>query len=353
MSAPALTEALAFELPPGLEATGPPEERGLTREAVRLLVARRDLSIEHRIFSELPSLLDPGDVLVVNTSATLPAALTARLRDGTPAIVHLSGRSRGGNWVLELRRPERRATVPWLVAAAGTVLELPCGGQARLLAPASGSTPGAVRLWAASLALPLPVLAYLARHGRPIRYGYVTANRPIGAYQTVFADEPGSAEMPSAARPFSADLVTRLAARGVRMAPFVLHAGVSSPEAHEPPQTEWYRLPAPSAALINATRAEGRRVIAVGTTAVRTLETVAGPDGRVGAGEGWTDLVITPARGVRAVDGLITGWHEPQASHLQLLEAVAGRPLLEASYTAALAGRYLWHEFGDSHLILR
>ncbi|MGH8919751.1 MAG: S-adenosylmethionine:tRNA ribosyltransferase-isomerase, partial [Acidimicrobiales bacterium] len=278
-------------------------------------------------------------------------------------IVHLSGRSRGGNWVLELRRPEGGATVPWLGAAAGTVLDLPGGGQARLLAPASGSTPGAVRLWAASLALPLPVLAYLARHGRPIRYGYVTATRvagqgrltvpPLGAYQTVFADEPGSAEMPSAARPFSADLVTRLVARGVRMAPFVLHAGVSSPEAHEPPQTEWYRLPAPSAALINATRAEGRRVIAVGTTAVRTLETVAGPDGRVGAGEGWTDLVITPARGVRAVDGLITGWHEPRASHLQLLEAVAGRPLLEASYTAALAGRYLWHEFGDSHLILR
>ncbi len=197
------------------------------------------------------------------------------------------------------------------------------------------------------------MLAYLARHGRPIRYRYVRRDRPIAAYQTVFADEPGSAEMPSAARPFSAELVTRLVARGIGIVPFVLHTGVSSPEAHEPPMPEWFRLSAESAATINAARRRGRRVVAVGTTAVRTLETVVGPDGVVHPGEGWTEVVITPGRGVAAVDGLITGWHEPQASHLDLLEAVAGRPLLEASYTAALAGRYLWHEFGDSHLILR
>jgi S-adenosylmethionine:tRNA ribosyltransferase-isomerase len=233
------------------------------------------------------------------------------------------------------------------------VLDLSGGGQARLLGAAAGTAAGPVRLWTATLALPLTVLAYLARYGRAIRYGYVDRDRPISAYQTVFADQPGSAEMPSAARPFSAEVVTRLVARGVSFAPFVLHTGVSSPEAHEPPSAEWYRLAEPSAALINATRAAGDRVIAVGTTAVRTLETVADTQGRVHPAEGWTDLVIGPQRGVRAVDGLITGWHEPQASHLQLLEAVAGRTLLEASYTAALARRYLWHEFGDSHLILR
>ncbi|MDQ6840181.1 MAG: S-adenosylmethionine:tRNA ribosyltransferase-isomerase, partial [Actinomycetota bacterium] len=347
-------DGLAFELPPGLEATEPPEERGLSRDAVKLLVAHRsDGAIEHRTFTDLPSILRPGDLLVVNTSATLPAALGARLPDGTAAAVHLSGCSPSGAWVLELRHLQGSATTPWLDAPAGMVLDLPGGAQARLFGAATGADTSPTRLWTATLAVPMPVLAYLARYGRPIRYGYVARDRPIGVYQTVFADHPGSAEMPSAARPFSAEVVTRLVARGVNFAPFVLHTGVSSPEAHEPPSTEWYRLAESSAALINATRAAGDRVIAVGTTAVRTIETVADESGRVHAAEGWTDLVIGPGRGVRAVDGLITGWHEPQASHLQLLEAVAGRPLLEASYTAALTRRYLWHEFGDSHLILR
>ncbi|MDQ2725469.1 MAG: S-adenosylmethionine:tRNA ribosyltransferase-isomerase, partial [Actinomycetota bacterium] len=322
MTPNAVTEGLHFELPAGLEATEPPEERGLSRDAVRMLVARRrDGSIEHRTFTDLPAILGPGDLLVVNTSATLPAALDARLPDGTPAAVHLSGRSPSGAWVLELRHLDGPATTPWLDAHAGTVLELPGGAQARLLGSATGTGAGVIRLWAATLALPAPVLAYLTRYGRPIRYGYVTRDRPIGAYQTVFADRPGSAEMPSAARPFSAPVVTRLVARGVSFAPFVLHTGVSSPDAHEPPSVEWYRLAESSVALINATRAAGNRVIAVGTTAVRTLETVADKRGHVHADEGWTDLVIGPERGVRAVDGLITGWHEPQASHLQLLEA--------------------------------
>jgi len=196
------------------------------------------------------------------------------------------------------------------------------------------------------------VLAYLARYGRPIRYRYVDHDRPIGAYQTVFADEPGSAEMPSAARPFSAELVTRLVARGVTFAPFVLHAGVSSPEAHEPPMAEWYRVPPESAASVNAARRAGHRVIAVGTTAVRALETVVDDRGRVHGGEGWTEVVVTPERGVTAVDGIVTGWHEPEASHLDMLEAIAGRDLLDSSYRAALEEGYLWHEFGDSHLIL-
>ncbi len=355
-----LDDRLHFELPPGLEATQPPEERGLRRDGVKLMVARRaGGSIAHRTFADLVSILDPGDLLVVNTSTTLPAALTGRMPDGTPVGVHLSGRSPAGAWVIELRHLEGTATTPWLDATAGTVVGLPGEARAVLTGPAPAgerarpASLAGTRLWAAQLALPAPVLAYLARHGRPIRYGYVTHDRPIGAYQTVFAEVPGSAEMPSAARPFSAELVTRLVARGIAFAPFVLHAGVSSPEVHEPPQTEWYRLPAASAALVNATRRSGHRVVAVGTTAVRTLETVAAADGAVRAGEGWTDLVVTPERGVRAVDGLISGWHEPEASHLLLLEAVAGRSLLEASYAAALERRYLWHEFGDSHLILR
>jgi S-adenosylmethionine:tRNA ribosyltransferase-isomerase len=200
-----------------------------------------------------------------------------------------------------------------------------------------------VRLWIADVNLPEPVLQYLARHGRPIRYSYVPKEWPISSYQTVFAEVPGSAEMPSAARPFSTEVTTRLVSRWV---------SVSSLESHEPPSPEWYRVPAETAALVNGARASGRRVVAVGTTAVRALETVAEPSGLVHPGEGWTELVITADRPIRAVDGLITGWHEPGASHLALLQAVAGRELVAASYNEALRTGYLWHEFGDSHIIL-
>jgi S-adenosylmethionine:tRNA ribosyltransferase-isomerase len=192
----------------------------------------------------------------------------------------------------------------------------------------------------------------LARHGEPIRYGYVGRSWPLEAYQNVYATTPGSAEMPSAGRPITTRLITELVARGVQVAPLTLHTGVSSPERHEPPFPEQYEVPPLTARLVNSTRAEGGRVIAVGTTVVRALETVADPEGTVRPGGGWTGLVISPERGVRAIDGLITGWHEPQASHLQMLAAIAGEELLERSYSAALEHGYLWHEFGDSHLIL-
>jgi S-adenosylmethionine:tRNA ribosyltransferase-isomerase len=196
------------------------------------------------------------------------------------------------------------------------------------------------------------VLDLLARYGEPIRYGYVAEPRPLEAYQTVYALTPGSAEMASAGRPFTAELLTRLAARGVMIAPITLHTGVSSPEHHEPPFPEQYAVPATTARLVGAVRGWGGRVVAVGTTVVRALETGAYADGTLQSGAGWTNLVITPERGVLAVDGLITGWHEPEASHLQMLEAFAGERLLARSYREALASGYLWHEFGDSHLIL-
>jgi S-adenosylmethionine:tRNA ribosyltransferase-isomerase len=187
----------------------------------------------------------------------------------------------------------------------------------------------------------------MARFGRPIRYGYSTADRPLSDHQTIFAREPGSAEMPSAARPFSEALVARLSAAGVLFAPLTLHTGVSSLERDETPYPERYSVPAATARLVGAVRGWGGRVIAAGTTVVRALETAAGS-----AGSGWTDLVVTPERGLYAVDGLITGWHDPEASHLHMLEAAAGRALLEASYEEAVQQGYLWHEFGDSHLML-
>jgi S-adenosylmethionine:tRNA ribosyltransferase-isomerase len=235
-------------------------------------------------------------------------------------------------------------------------LELPKRASATLDAPypiSQGSANTASsRLWLASLDLPDPLPAYLERYGAPIRYSYVTRAWPSAYYQTVYATEPGSAEMPSAGRAFTTELITRLVASGVRIAPLLLHTGVASLEDHEPPYEEYFRVPAATARLVNETRAAGRRVIAVGTTVVRALETVGDGAGVAHAGEGWTDLVVTPERGVRIVDGLLTGLHEPRASHLAMLDAICGRRHLERAYAAALRGRYLWHEFGDLHLIL-
>ena len=194
--------------------------------------------------------------------------------------------------------------------------------------------------------------APLGEHGQPIRYSHAAGAWPLAAYQTVFSREPGSVEMPSASRPFTDRLVARLVAGGVTVVPIVLHTGVSSQDHGEPPYAERYRVPGATADAVNAAHAAGARVIAAGTTVVRALETTADAVGHAHPGEGWTELVVSPRRGVRVVDGLITGWHEPESSHLALLEAVAGRPLLASSYRAAFDADYRWHEFGDSHLIL-
>jgi S-adenosylmethionine:tRNA ribosyltransferase-isomerase len=249
-------------------------------------------------------------------------------------------------WVVELRSPD--GARPLEHAGAGQRIELPGGARAMTVEPHTEGN----RLWLASIHLGEPVEHYLMRHGHPIRYAYVPRDYPLADYQTVFALDPGSAEMPSAARPFTPGLVATLVAQGIQIAPVTLHAGVSSPERDEPPTAERYEVPEPTARLVNATRAWGTRVIAVGTTVVRALETVADGVGSVGAGRGWTDLVVSPERGLRAVDGLLTGWHEPMASHLSLLEAALGAETLEASYEAALEHGYRWHEFGDSQLAL-
>jgi S-adenosylmethionine:tRNA ribosyltransferase-isomerase len=348
MTALAPTGMLDFELPPEREAHEPPEARGVRRDDVRLLVSPGLDDPVHARFSDLPSFLEPGDLLVVNTSGTIPAALDARLPDGTDVELHLSSRMPASLWAVELRRPALPASRPWWGAAAGATLNLPGGGRADVLA----HYPGSARLWVAALRLPEPFLDYLSKHGRPIRYRHVERDWPLDAYQTVYATDPGSAEMPSAGRAFSPEIVTALVARGVAVTPLLLHTGVSSLEEGEAPYAEWYRVPKETAVRVNATRAAGGRVVAVGTTVVRALETTAGVDGAVTPSEGWTELVVTPERGVRAVGGLLTGWHEPRASHLLLLEAVAGRPLLESAYRAALDAGYLWHEFGDLHLIL-
>lgn len=346
--------ALAFELPPGLEAHEPAEARGLGRDGVRLLVTdRARQAVRHARFGDLPQVLASGDLLVLNTSATLAAALPAKREDGLELELRLStpapGSTSEGLWIVELRQKDfQQSDAPFARVEIGDRFELPAGASAQILEPYAG-----VRLWVARLDLPLVLDAYLAAHGQPIRYGYVPRRWPMSAYQNVYALEPGSAEMASAGRPFTAELITRLVAGGVFVAPVTLHAGVSSQERHERPFAERYRVPELTARLVNAVRGWGGRVIAVGTTVVRALETVAGPDGTVAAGEGWTELVVTPERGLWAIDGLLSGFHESQSSHLDLLRAAAGEELLRRSYAAAIAHGYRWHEFGDSHLILR
>jgi S-adenosylmethionine:tRNA ribosyltransferase-isomerase len=354
---------LRFEIPTELEAGEPAEVRWFDRDDVRLMVAfRGDERLVHSWFTRLPEFLRAGDLLVINTSGTLPASLPASTPEGLWLEVHLSSWLPDGRWVLELRRPDGSASLPLLGARVGQMILLPAGGTLRLIGPfdglasAAGSPTGGhrggTRLWLGEVDLPEDLFSYLARHGQPIRYPHVRRPWPLASYQTVYAREPGSAEMPSAGRAFTEGMITRLVADGVIVAPVILHTGVSSQEEGETPYPEFYRVPESTARLVNAVRAWGGRVIAVGTTVVRALESASDHHRAVSGAEGWSDLVVTPERGVRVVDGLLTGWHDGQSSHLRLLEAVGGQPLVEASYRAALHERYLWHEFGDLHLIL-
>ncbi|HCT79503.1 MAG TPA: queuosine biosynthesis protein [Micromonosporaceae bacterium] len=321
-----------FTLSPDLEAHEPPEARGLARDQVRMLVGGPD-GVAHHHFPELPHLLEPGDVLVVNNSATMPAAVSTV--DGQLAV-HFSTQLPDGSWVIEPRHYQ---------GTPGERLRLP-GGVSAVLKEVYSE-----RLWIADIDV-ASIPGYLMKYGRPIRYPYVARDWPLSTYHSVFATELGSAEMPSASRPFTEHMVTRLASRGIVIAPITLHTGVASPEAHEKPYPERYSVPANTARLANEAKAAGQRIIAVGTTAVRALETAARPDGMVQASHGWTDLLVTPESGVLVTDGLLTGFHEPRASHLLMLEAIAGSELLSRCYSAAIAEGYLWHEFGDLNLLL-
>jgi S-adenosylmethionine:tRNA ribosyltransferase-isomerase len=341
-----------FPVPDETTAPAPAEHRGVARDGVRLLVARTPDDIRHRAFRDLPDELLPGDLVVVNTSATIAAEADATSSTRGAVVVHVATLLDDSTWVVELRTaPDARRSI--LDARPGEVLSLD-GATLTLLTPYprphSSPTGEGNRLWRVAVAGDLP--RTLGRTGRPIAYGYLDRRYPLADYQTVFGIDPGSAEMPSAARPFTADLVTRLISRGIGVSPVTLHTGLSSQEAGEAPQAERYSVPQGTAEAVNAAKARGGRVVAVGTTATRALETVVGADGRAYASSGWTERVISREDPVRVVDGLITGWHDPEASHLMLVESVAGPALTQAAYDTAVAGGYLWHEFGDSALLL-
>lgn len=345
---PALALAdLEFDRPAALGAAAPPEARGVARDEVRLLVSD-DAGHAHARFRDLPELLEPGDLLVVNESATLPASLPATGRLGDFRL-NLSTRFADRLWLVEPRwSAGRPGPMAW---RSGDVVRA-AGVTAHMVAP----YPWSARLW--FMRFDGDVMAAARLLGEPIRYGYLATPYPsIDACQTIFATVPGSAEMPSAARPFTPDLVESLRLHGIRFASVVLHCGVSSIEIETPEldpaasPPEPFSVPEATAAAVAVAKERGSRVIAVGTTVVRALESAVEAGG-VRAMRGFTRRILRPGRPPRVVDGLITGLHDPRTTHLALLYALAGSDRVRAAYATAIAQGYMWHEFGDAHLIL-
>ena len=338
---------LDFERPTLLQATDTPEDRGLTRDGVRLMVSDGTRH-SHHIFRDLPDLLRPGDLLVVNESATLPASLRARSTPGE-FLLNLSTQYADRVWLAE---PRWSASSPGPVPiAAGDLVEA-AGVTLRRIA----AYPGIDRLSFFRASGDLG--AAMRREGSPIRYGYLGRPHPLSDYQTIFARVPGSSEMPSAARPFTQRTLDDLGSRGIGIARIWLHTGVSSleqePNGSETPPVypEPFEVPESTARAVTATRCRGGRVIAVGTTVLRALETVAA-SGPMRPLRGFTRCVLGPDRSIRSVDALLTGLHDPRTSHLSLLFGFAGEATVRAAYAEAASIGYLWHEFGDSHLVWR
>lgn len=353
ITTPKTNNRLNFILPPDLACSKPTEDRGMRRDEVNLMVSNHLTDeVHHSQFHQLADFLNEGDVLVVNTSGTLSAALPTQ-KGELEMGVHLSTRLASRRWVVELRQMIDGQSHRYTSGQQGESYPLPDGAVLQLLAPYSSPTPsGEQRLWEASLKGTGELAAYLTKYGSPIRYGYLKKEYPISYYQTVFAREAGSAEMPSAGRAFTPELVLELINKGVEIVPILLHTGVASLEADERPYAEYFRVSEAAADRIRQAKSAGRRIIAVGTTVVRALESAINDEGFTQAAEGWTEIFIEPARGLAVVDGLLTGFHEPNASHLLMLESLAGRGHLELTYQEALDKRYHWHEFGDLHLIL-
>ncbi len=345
-----------FTLPPELNAKEPPERRGIRRDQVRLLVIDRATGrVEHSHFDKIDDYVRENDLLVFNSSRTLPASLRGcdcSAAHGPCMEVRLAERLPDDSWLALLLceqgdpfgcglRPEMQ--IEFAEGLSATVLER------------DASIPRLWKLRFSTSGTQLVDLIY--RLGKPIRYEYVSAPWDLDYYQTVYATEPGSAEMPSAGRAFTWKLLLDLKRRGVDAAYIVLHAGLSSYmddelDAQHPSSEEEYLVSATRAEKINLTRAKDGRVIAVGTTVVRALESVVDETGCVTGVHGYTRLKIDNHHRLKAVDGLLTGLHEPEASHLNLLSAFLPAEQIRAAYEEAIARKYLWHEFGDLNLIL-
>jgi len=339
------TTELVFERPERVFAHEPPEIHGRSRDDIRLLVTGPD-GHHHARFEDLATFLRRGDLLVVNESAAIPASLPAEGRLGS-ILLNLCTRFRSDLWIAEPR---------WAAGKPGPLPiepaeELRIGAATvRLLSP----YPGIPRLWFALADRPFDSM--ITERGGPIHYGYTEA-WPMDVYQTLFSRVPGSAEMPSAARPITPRIREALEKAGIRIAPILLHTGVSSLEIESETVEGQALYPEPfavspeTADAVNRTHANGGQVIAVGTTVVRALESAWTPEG-LRPRTGFTRLFVNLDRGIHAIDGLLTGFHDPVTSHLALLAAFLGMEGVREAYAEAVRAGYLWHEFGDSHLVI-
>lgn len=341
--------AFQYRVPPELEAHEPPEQRGLKRDQVRLMILPRYTGeVIHTRFDALGDFLREGDLLVVNDSRTLPGLLRAHDERGDPVEVRLARRRTEDRWDVLLLNGRQH------IGRSGMQLQFDQGLAANIIA----RRPDLPFLWQLQFDRCCSQLIDLIyRVGEPVRYTYVVDALPIDLYQTVYAGGPGSIEMPSAGRPFTWELLLKLRRQGVGLASLSLHTSLSSTrddaiDATQPNYAEQFCVPPETARAVNHTHRQGRRVIAVGTTVVRALETAARPDGSVAAKQGWTHLHISAQHQLRAVDAVLTGLHEPAASHLDLLSAFVEPDRLQMAYLEAIARQYLWHEFGDMNLII-
>ncbi len=343
---------IQFELPSQLACPLPTEERGVTRDQIRLLVTSNNGDdVQHSHFSHLGDFLQAGDLLVVNTSATLPAAIPLDLPNGKQGVLHLSNKLPNGRWLVEIRAIENNKTRRWKAGEKGMYFQLPHGGHLKLIKRFYNQD-HLLDLWEIELSTPDNIEAYLMKSGQAIKYNHVQKNYPLDYYQTCFSSTPGSAEMPSAARGFTPELVSKLLKKGVDFAPILLHTGVSSLEIDEKPYPEYMEVSELSARKIRLAKTLGHRIVAVGTTAVRAVESSVDERGVIQAFKGHTSLFIHQDDSMKVVDALLTGFHEPMASHLHILQALVSDEHLEKAYTEAIDAGYFWHEFGDLHLLI-
>lgn len=346
-----VSSIIQFDLPQQLACPKPTEERNLARDQVRLLVTTNSGKIEHSVFRDFVLYLQKGDVLVVNTSATVPSALPVSFADGGKGKLHLSTGLNSREWLAEIREITGTKTRRWHGGVEGMEFQLPSGTIVTLKKKYYKNEQW-LHLWVVDLDTNQPVQKYLTENARPIQYDKLDRQYPLSYYQTFFSFHPGSAEMPSAGRGFTKKIIEALLKKGVVLAPLILHTGVSSLEENETPYPEYMEIDPVSATIINTAKNQGRRIIAVGTTCIRAIETAADPHGVVQPYRGNTELFIDEIYSMKVADGLLTGFHEPKASHLNMLQSIGGFEHINRAYQEAITAGYHWHQFGDLHLIL-
>ncbi|WP_246942995.1 S-adenosylmethionine:tRNA ribosyltransferase-isomerase [Bacillus pinisoli] len=332
-----------LSIPEQLNANQPIELAGGRRDGVKLMVLDRNSKTSyHEPFVHIERYLGPGDVLVFNNSRTIPAVLKGK-QGNRDIEVRLSRKIDGQKW---------EALVVDGLYSSRDLLLFPGNVTAEVIGK---GIEGPLVILSFSL-YGYELLDFIYKYGEPIRYEYIKDSLPLNDYQTVYSSVPGSVEMPSAGRAFTWDLLNSLQKRGIKLAFVQLHTGLSyygndqwpNPTMHP----EYYHVSMEAATIINQAKKSGKRVIAVGTTVVRTLETVANEEGSIQSEEGITSTYIHKHTKLKLVDGLLTGLHEPEASHLDMLGAFINQDQLIRAYQEAINNGYLWHEFGDVNLIL-